>query len=122
MNVYVETNFVLELAFQQEQATGCESILTLCESNAAKLIIPAYCLVEPLEKLRRQSIERERLQKSLNTEFQQLSRTNTYHARLKNIKEFAALLIQSNDDEKKLFESYRSKFINIAEIIPLTTA
>jgi hypothetical protein len=27
MNVYVETNFVLELVFQQEQDATCESIL-----------------------------------------------------------------------------------------------
>ena len=31
MNVYVETNFVLELAFQQEESTACEDIIKLCE-------------------------------------------------------------------------------------------
>jgi hypothetical protein len=36
--VYVETNFILEMAFSQEQVDSCESILSLCESAKAKLI------------------------------------------------------------------------------------
>ena len=52
MNIYVETNFVLELVFEQEQHTSCEQILALCESGRSRLIIPAYCLAEPHEKLK----------------------------------------------------------------------
>ena len=33
MKVYVETNFVLELAFLQEQHSSCDKILSLCEEN-----------------------------------------------------------------------------------------
>lgn len=33
MNVYVESNFVLELAFAQEQPEACEQILKLCEAQ-----------------------------------------------------------------------------------------
>ena len=34
MNVYVESNFVLELAFLQEQSSRCEEILSLVEGDA----------------------------------------------------------------------------------------
>ncbi len=47
MNIYVETNFVLELTFQQEQCTSCEQILLLCEAGYGQLVIPAYSLAEP---------------------------------------------------------------------------
>jgi predicted nucleic acid-binding protein len=120
MNVYVETNFILELAFQQEQASSCESIIALCESDKASLIIPAYCLAEPHEKLHRQSKTREELQKTLDAEIRQLSRTSSYKARLQNIKEIANLLIQSNDDEKKRFDGFRNRLFNAAEAISLT--
>lgn len=40
MNIYVETNFVLELTFEQEQYSSCEQILQLCEVGKAKLIVP----------------------------------------------------------------------------------
>jgi hypothetical protein len=55
VNVYVETNFVLELVFQQEQFVSCEQILQLSEAGRIKLTIPAYCLAEPHEKLSRQA-------------------------------------------------------------------
>lgn len=61
MNIYVETNFVLELFFQQEQFTSCEEILKLCEARQAKIIIPAYSLAEPHEKLIRQARNRKEL-------------------------------------------------------------
>ncbi len=54
MNVYVETNFVFELVFQQEQSESCENVLSVCESQNIPLLLPAYCLAEPHEKLRRQ--------------------------------------------------------------------
>ncbi len=47
VNIYVETNFVLELTFEQEQCASCEQILQLCQAGQAKLIIPAYSLAEP---------------------------------------------------------------------------
>jgi hypothetical protein len=33
VNVYVETNFVLELVFEQEQQGSCQQILALAEEN-----------------------------------------------------------------------------------------
>ena len=56
MNIYVETNFVLELVFEQEQHASCEQILALCESGRSRLLIPTYCLAEPNEKLTRQEV------------------------------------------------------------------
>jgi hypothetical protein len=58
VNIYVETNFVLELVFEQEQFKSCEEILLLSEQKLATLIIPAYSLAEPHEKLIRQARNR----------------------------------------------------------------
>ena len=74
MNVYVETNFILELAFEQEQQIECELILNLCEMGKINLIIPAYSLAEPHEKLIRQANYRKELQRSLDKELVQLRR------------------------------------------------
>ncbi|MEH1768612.1 hypothetical protein [Nostoc sp.] len=75
---YVETNFVLELVFEQEQCVSCEQILQSCEIGQAKLIIPAYSLAEPHEKLSRQAKSRRDLQQLLDAELRQLSRTVSY--------------------------------------------
>ena len=120
MNIYVETNFVLELVFAQEQHASCEQILALCESGQPRLIIPAYCLAEPHEKLTRQAGSRRELQRNLETELRQLARTASYTARITSIQDIASLLVRSNEEEKQRFIHYRERLLNIAEIIPLT--
>ncbi len=120
MNIYVETNFVLELAFEQEQCVSCEQILQLCEAGQAKLIIPAYSLAEPHEKLSRQAKSRRNLQQLLDAELKQLSRTASYISRIRSIQDIASLLVQSNEEERQRFVHYRERLFNIAEIISLT--
>jgi hypothetical protein len=61
MNVYVETNFIFELAWMQEQYDSCEKILALCETGKAKLILPAYSIGETFEKLGRSQQERKQI-------------------------------------------------------------
>jgi len=120
VNIYVETNFVLELVFEQEQHTSCEQILALCESRRSRLIIPAYCLAEPHEKLTRQAGSRRELQRNLETELRQLARTASYTARINSIQDIASLLVRSNEEEKQRFIRYRNRLLSISEIIPLT--
>jgi predicted nucleic acid-binding protein len=120
VNIYVETNFVLELVFEQEQHTSCEQILALCESGRSRLIIPAYCLAEPHEKLTRQAGSRRELQRNLETELRQLARTTSYTARINSIQEISSLLVRGNEEEKQRFIRYRDRLLSIAEIIPLT--
>lgn len=114
MNIYVETNFVLELVFQQEQLESCEQILQLCEAGRANLVIPAYSLAEPQEKLSRQANSRRDLQKVLNAELRQLSRTSSYIARISSIQDIASLLVQSNEEERQRFVQYRVRFLSSA--------
>ena len=120
MNVYVETNFVLELVFQQEQLVSCEQILQLSEAGRIKLAIPAYSLAEPHEKLSRQAKSRREIQQVLDTELRQLARTASYTTRINSIQDIANLLVQSNKDESQRFVQYRDRLLKNTEIIPLT--
>lgn len=120
MNVYVETNFVLELVFQQEQSDSCEEILVLCEEGKAQLILPAYCLAEPHEKITRQNSKRKELQRLLEDELRQLARTTSYRERIDGISNLSTLLIQSNQEETQRLEAYRLRLLHAANIIPLS--
>ncbi|MDF5727880.1 MAG: PIN domain-containing protein [Rhizonema sp. PD38] len=120
MNVYVETNFVLELVFQQEQFVSCEQILQLSEAGRIKLAIPAYSLAEPHEKLNRQAKSRREIQQILDTELRQLARTASYTTRINSIQDIANLLVQSNLDESQRFVHYRDRLLKNTEVIPLT--
>jgi predicted nucleic acid-binding protein len=120
VNVYAETNFVLELTFKQEQCSSCEQILALCEAGQATLILPAYSLAEPYEKLTRQSRNRRELQQLLEAELRQLSRTASYASRIQSIQDIASLLVQSNEEERNRFSQYHQHILEFGEIIALT--
>jgi hypothetical protein len=42
MTVYVESNFVLEQALQQEQSESCDAIVNLAATGDISLVIPAF--------------------------------------------------------------------------------
>jgi predicted nucleic acid-binding protein len=120
LNIYVETNFVLELTFEQEQCSSCEQILQLCEAGKAMLIIPAYSLAEPHEKLSRQARSRRELQQLLDAELRQLLRTASYANRIKGIQDIAILMVQSNEEERRRFIKYRERILKVGEVVALT--
>ena len=120
MNVYVETNFALELVFQQEQHASCEQILHLCNEKQVQLLMPAYSLAEPHEKLHRQNSNRQELQRVLNAELRQLARTASFATRIRSIREIETLLVQSTEEERARFDLYRMQLVNNATIISLT--
>ena len=53
MTVFVESNFVLEIALGQEQAAAAEAILQLAEHGTLNLRIPAFALSEPFSTVGR---------------------------------------------------------------------
>jgi len=119
MNVYVETNFVLELAFRQEQSQACEKIIQLGKKSVLTLVLPAYSLAEPHEKLSRQATQRIELQEKLEHEIHQLTRTAPYRDRINSIRDINGLLIQSNQEEREIFYNYLEILLKISHIIPL---
>lgn len=119
MNVYVESNFVLELALLQEQHASCEEILRLSETGAAQIVIPAYSIAEPYETLVRRHRQRKRMKVELDNELRQLARTRDYTQRLSGFRDLIALLIDSADEGAKRLEEVRTRLLKVAEVIPL---
>src|SRR5579871_709028 len=115
MNVYVETNFVLELTLLQNEYESCEGILDLCELGQAKLIIPAYSFVEPNEKLNRLVGERRNLRKPVGDVFNQLTRSIPYVAEATTLQEqIVSLLARSDSEERQRFSNVRARLLNSA--------
>ena len=119
MNVYVESNFVLELALAQEQHASCERILTLCEAGDIRVVVPSYSIVEPYETLLRRHLGRKGLKDSLDLELQQLSRTSGYAQRLSGFEALTALLVDSAKEEIQRLESVRVRLLSCATVIAL---
>lgn len=119
MNIYLESNFVLELALLQEEQESCERILALCESGRAILIIPAYAFAEPNETLIRRDRDRKQLARELQIEFGQLSRSTINRMSGDAFQTVLSLLAVSGEQQKQRFADIRDRLLQVAEVIPL---
>lgn len=59
MRVYVETNLVLEIAFDQAEASQAERILALAEGGEIEIAIPAIALAEPFSTAQYRNVDRQ---------------------------------------------------------------
>jgi hypothetical protein len=119
MIVYVESNFVLELAFMQEEHESCEEIIGLAQIDNVRLVLPAFSIGEPYEAWVRRSKRRQELYNALVTETQELSRSKPYRESSKELRELTNLLVQSGEEEKRRLDEVLDRILNITEIIPI---
>ncbi len=119
MKVYVEANFVLELALRQEQARSCEEILGMCGRQGLRLFIPAYSLAEPYETLVRRRRQRQRVMRDFEVEWKQLARTAAYADRAPDFEAVSALLINSAEQDATRLEHVRGEILGLGHVIPL---
>ena len=122
MNVYAESNFVLELSLLQEQQESCEEVLKLCEAGRIHLVVPAYCLAEPYETLIRRQRQRREIKKQVDRELDQMARTQIYAERLGGFREFADFLIKSAEDDDRRLSDVCLRLLRLAEVIPLNSS
>jgi len=122
MIVYVESNFVLELTFLQEQHESCDAVVSLAEMRQISLVLPAISFEEPLEVLSRRSSRRETLRQQLNAEMRELSRSKPYADVIKESGLFTDLLVKSGEAEKERLHQTLTRLLDCAEVIPVGSA
>jgi predicted nucleic acid-binding protein len=76
--VYVETNFVLQLALRQEEADAADTILERAKQGIIKLVLPAFSLSEPYSTLTYRALERRAIYNSLMRQLALLSRSEPH--------------------------------------------
>lgn len=119
MIVYVESNFILELAYLQEQHESCEGILILAEEGAIVLATPAFCLGEPYESYARRSQRRKGVRDQLDREIRELSRSRPYNTLSQESQEIIRVLIASGEHEKQRLDDIVGRVADAAAIIPM---
>lgn len=122
MRIYVETNFMLEMVFEQEQRDACENILRLVEGNVAvALAIPAVCFTEPHGRLQRQKGYRDELQKMLTKEHREFARTRQFTREKGDAwSTVTGLLVSSTQEAEQRLESISEWLLRHAQVLPLT--
>jgi len=122
MRVYVESNFVLEQALQQEQCEACDRILQFAVSRRISLLVPAFSLAEPHQALTLKEKARNRLSNELRTHIRELGRSRAYQAVPEDFTALASILVESAERERDGLHRVISDLLNVAEIIPLDSA
>ena len=120
MDVYVESNFVLELALLQEQHKSCQELFDLAEAKRIRLIVPAFSLAEPYETLIRNNKKRQKLSEDLKKELSQLRRSQPYQEQIRTFEDTNAFLVSSQQEQKQRLDAVIEKILEVCEIIPLT--
>ncbi len=119
MIVYVESNFVLELAFLQEEYEGCLELLSLSESGDICLMLPAFSIGEPYEAWVRRSKQRRGLYEQLITTIHDLSRSRPYQESSDEFRELTDLLLRSGEEEKHRLDDTLERILQTVEVIPI---
>lgn len=119
MIVYAETNFVLELAFEQEEHESCRGIVELAREGELELAVPAFCVGEAYGRQIRRQRDREELQRRLAKELGELSRSPAYAGRLDEVREVTALLVETSEEDRGRLETILSEIYETATLIPL---
>jgi predicted nucleic acid-binding protein len=122
VNVFAETNFVLEVALEQQESTSCARLLHLAETRMVRLLLPAYSLVEPHEALTRRHLDREALRSRISSELTQLARSTPLAERAAASQEVLTLLVDSIEYETTRIEEVKRRMWAAADILPLDIA
>lgn len=116
MRVYVESNFVLELALEQEQHHACKELVQLANEAAIELVVPAFALLEPHHTLVRRRSEGHDLRRQLEDQAKQLERTASITADVPRLREAAALVLRADQAAWKRLLDVRTKLLQVARV------
>lgn len=119
MNVYVESNFVLEHALEQEECETCTEIIRLASEGRLKLVIPAFSLAEPHQAISAKAKTRSRLGEDLRVHLSELGRSRPHRGIPASFDTLAAALIASAEFEREGVRRAVSELLECAEVIPL---
>lgn len=119
MIVYVESNFVLELALLQAEAEACASIVRLAEEGRIALVLPAFSVAEPYEVLRRHAALRADLRQGLTDQLRQLSRTRPYEEKVSRLVDLLDFLVHSSREERERLDRTLVRVLDAAEAVPV---
>jgi predicted nucleic acid-binding protein len=121
MITYVESNFLLELAYLQEEHESCEQLLLLAEEHRVQLLLPAFCVAEARMSLARQTKERARFHDALAQQIREISRSKPYSDVPGKTRDLISALIDSGEEERKRLDQSIERIMEAGRIIPITT-
>ena len=119
MIVYVETNFVLELAYLRPTSDDCQHLLDLARDGRISLVVPAFALIEARMAWQRNVKRRNRLHDDVRKELGELSRSRPLVNIASQSQEFVAALIDTAEQDRRRLESAVQRLLGQATVLPI---
>ena len=92
MNVYAETNLLLEIACDQEESASAAALLDADASGSVSLFVPAFSVGETVTALARRDRTRSELYERLTNEIRDLSRSAPFRDEARSLRDASKFL------------------------------
>jgi predicted nucleic acid-binding protein len=119
LTLYVESNFVLEIALGQEQAAAAEKLLVAAETGEIEIAIPGFSLSEPFSRLTRTNRERSKVASQFDDQVNQMARSAPHHIEVKSLREIPSLVATIIRRETDLLISTIERILAVSRQINL---
>ncbi len=120
MIVYVETNFLLELAYLQERCDSCQLILDFAKARTITLALPAFSAAEARATWHRRSSERREFQASLRRHIREISRSEPFRGLSEQSRDVVNALVAGDEEARERLEAAIQAVEEHGITIPLT--
>lgn len=122
MNIYIESNFILEMVLAQKQHECCHKILMLAESKKVTIILPSFSISECYDAIKQIESKRNSFKMDLQKNQTQFNESPMYEQDSESFDNLISLIDRSNENEHVALNSVILRITKICEIIPLEYA
>jgi predicted nucleic acid-binding protein len=120
--VYGESNFVLELALEQEEQAYAENILAAAERGLIALVVPAFSVAEPFSTVAQRSRLRKHINSDIGQQARQLERSAIHASLVAEIRSVTGQLANLDGHEFTRLQVTANRILRVATVVPMTCA
>jgi hypothetical protein len=120
--VYVETNFVLELAYLRPTSDSCHHLLALARDGKIVIVVPTFALIEARIAWQRNVKRRNRLHSEVRAELGELSRSSPLNDIALQSQAFVTALVDTADQDRRRLESATDALLTHTTVLPTEPA
>jgi predicted nucleic acid-binding protein len=120
--VYVESNFVLQIALGEEQSGDAENLLKRAESGQLEIAFPSFAMSEPFATVSHRGRERARLCVLLDEQLRQLQRSQPHAEVAAHLTTVPAILGDIEKKEVDLLESTVKRLLSVGKSIEMNSS
>jgi predicted nucleic acid-binding protein len=116
LRLYLESNFLVELALEQEQSEACEILFAYAEQQRVELVMPAFAIMESLSAVNRRLGGFKELDESVNRALAQLERNASLATDAGSLR---GLVLKARKTALDSFEKAKGRTLSVVRMLPL---